>query len=87
MAQIFHRSFNTLSRVSIFGAVFILAFSLGRNHAVETADKRRWTQMRTATEASFSIRSRHHFVWCFISRKLALLRLPSAFIGFYLRLN
>ncbi len=26
MPQIFHRSFNTLSRVSIFGAVFILAF-------------------------------------------------------------
>ena len=25
MAQIFHRSFNTISRVSIFGAVFILA--------------------------------------------------------------
>src|SRR5262245_63386866 len=25
MPQIFHRSFNTLSRVSIFGAVFILA--------------------------------------------------------------
>src|SRR5436305_1050457 len=26
MAQIFHRSFNTLSRVTIFGAVFIVAF-------------------------------------------------------------
>src|SRR3954447_23162859 len=26
MAQIFHRSFNTISRVTIFGAVFILAF-------------------------------------------------------------
>src|SRR5438874_13750056 len=25
MAQIFHRSFNTLSRLSIFGAVFLLA--------------------------------------------------------------
>src|SRR5262249_62132176 len=25
MAQIFHRSFNTISKVSIFGAVFILA--------------------------------------------------------------
>src|SRR5262245_55890179 len=25
MAQVFHRSFNTLSRVSIFGAIFILA--------------------------------------------------------------
>jgi len=27
VAQIFHRSFNTLSRLSIFGAVFILAFA------------------------------------------------------------
>src|SRR5947207_11977508 len=28
MAQIFHRSANTLSRVTIFGAVFIVAFVL-----------------------------------------------------------
>ena len=26
MPQIFHRSFNVISRVSIFGAVFIVAF-------------------------------------------------------------
>ena len=28
MAQIFHRSTNTLSRVTIFGAVFFIAFVL-----------------------------------------------------------
>src|SRR5439155_6043394 len=28
MAQVFHRSTNTLSKVSIFGAVFLLAFVL-----------------------------------------------------------
>jgi hypothetical protein len=48
MAQIFHRSFNTISRVSIFGAVFILAgvawaygqyirsdYATGKSHAVD----------------------------------------------------
>src|SRR5256712_7986509 len=58
MSQIFHRSANTLSRVSIFGAVFIVAALLG---LFDEVNRSPWvTQARTAREQPIQFSQERH---------------------------
>jgi Cytochrome c7 and related cytochrome c len=58
MAQIFHRSTNTLSRLSIFGAVFILGGSLWGLAQLNRSDYA--TQAHVAREQPVPFSHRHH---------------------------
>lgn len=58
MAQIFHRSTNTLSRVSIFGAVFVIAAVA---YGIAMANRSSWvTQARVAREQPVPFSHKHH---------------------------
>src|SRR6476619_6180008 len=58
MSQIFHRSANTISRVSIFGAVFIVAALLG---LVAEVNRSPWvTQARVAREQPIQFSHERH---------------------------
>jgi len=58
MAQIFHRSTNTLSRVSIFGALFVVAGSV---YALTVVNRTSWvTQARVAREQPIPFSHKHH---------------------------
>ena len=58
MAQIFHRSTNTLSRVSIFGAVFVIA---ALAYGLALANRSSWvTQARVAREQPVPFSHKHH---------------------------
>ena len=58
MSQIFHRSTNTLARVSIFGAVFFMAGLLGLFEAV---DRSPWvTQAGVAREQPIQFSHERH---------------------------
>jgi hypothetical protein len=58
MAQIFHRSTNTLSRVSIFGAVFAIA---ALAYGLALANRSAWvTQARVAREQPVPFSHKHH---------------------------
>jgi hypothetical protein len=58
MAQIFHRSTNTLSRVSIFGAVFAIA---ALAYGLALANRSAWmTQARVARDQPVPFSHRHH---------------------------
>jgi len=58
MAQIFHRSTNTLSRVSIFGAVFAIA---ALAYGLALANRSAWmTQSRVARDQPVPFSHKHH---------------------------
>jgi hypothetical protein len=58
MAQIFHRSTNTLSRVSIFGAVFAVA---ALAYGLALANRSAWmTQARVARDQPVPFSHKHH---------------------------
>ena len=58
MAQIFHRSTNTLSRVSIFGAVFAVA---ALAYGLALANRSAWmTQSRVARDQPVPFSHKHH---------------------------
>jgi len=58
MAQIFHRSTNTISRVSIYGAVFILA---GLSYGLYKVEQSPWyTEANEAREQPVPFSHRHH---------------------------
>jgi hypothetical protein len=58
MAQIFHRSTNTLSRVSIFGALFLFA---ALAYGLALANRSAWvTQARVAREQPVPFSHKHH---------------------------
>jgi len=58
MAQIFHRSTNTLSRVSIFGALFVIA---ALSYGLALANRSAWvTQARVARDQPVPFSHKHH---------------------------
>ncbi len=58
MSQVFHRSTNTISRVSIFGAVFFVA-ALG--WLLNTVSRSSWvTQARIARQQPVPFSHKHH---------------------------
>jgi hypothetical protein len=58
MSQVFHRSTNTLSRVSIYGAVFIL---IGAGWLLDTLSRSSYvTQAHTAREQPVPFSHKHH---------------------------
>ena len=58
MSQIFHRSANTISRVSIFGAIFVVAGLLG---LIAEVNRSPWvTQARIAREQPIQFSHERH---------------------------
>jgi hypothetical protein len=58
MAQVFHRSTNTLSRLSIFGGIFVLAGALWVTVSISRSDY--LTQANTAREQPVPFSHQHH---------------------------